>query len=214
MHHRRRHHTPAPEEVRLFPAAPRRLAVALALSAPLAACDTHPEATIFPEFEFLFSFEQGIAEWTPASADLGAGSASVTGAQDQASQGTRSAKLSLDNPAGSGKVWMTRELDVTPDQRYSVEVTFDLRTSDAAGDAWALVTAVKPEPPVSSAALEYQGDTSAGGQAGGGWVEKSVTLLAQADEEGRLYLTLGLWGTTAGTRDYWIDNVRLVLMRI
>ncbi|GMV08090.1 MAG: hypothetical protein AMXMBFR53_43650 [Gemmatimonadota bacterium] len=151
-------------------------------------------------------------EWTTSTADLASGTASLVGAQDQASHGSRSVRVALENPGGAAKAWMTRELEVTPDQRYTVELAFDLRTTDATDDAWTLIVGVGPQAPAGPAALNYQGDTGAGAPAGG-WAEKSATLTAQADDEGRLHLTLGVWGTTSGSRTYWIDNVRVVLTR-
>lgn len=206
------------EEVplRAPPLRPRALLPALAALA-VAACDRAPEAVIVPEYEFAFSFETGLSGWVPASADLGAGSATVTAAQDQASEGSRSVRLDMDNVAGSGKVWMTRELEVTPDQRYGVEVVFDLGTSDhGTVEPWQLIAGVRSEAPSGPDALDVGGSTASGAETAEGyvWTEKGLTLTTQADEEGRLYVTLGVRGATVGSRTYWIDNVRLVLTRI
>lgn len=181
-----------------------------------AACDRAPEAVIVPEFEFSFSFESGLDGWTPSSADLGTGTGSIQGSSENASQGTRSAAVHLDNAGGAGKVWITRELEVTPDQSYAVDVSFDLGTSDhGTGEPWRLIVGVRDTIPSSTAALDYHGDTASGAETAVGhvWAEKGTTVGAKADEEGRLYLTLGVWGTTPGQRSYWIDNVRVVLTR-
>lgn len=202
----------------LLPIPSLRTGIALVAAAwVLAACDTLPEATIVPEYEFTFSFESGMAGWTVASADLGQGSASVSLDEGQASDGTRSARIELANPGGTGKVWMTRELEVTPDKRYSVEVVLELATADhGTVQPWRLAVGAFAAPPASAAALAFDGDTSSGLETAPGatWVEKSTTVLATADDEGRLHLVLGVWGATAGTRSYHIDDVRLVLTRI
>lgn len=191
--------------------------VATAVVLALGACDRAPDVVIVPEFEFAFSFEGGLADWSTASADLGSGTGSVTASQERASRGSGSARLALANPGGAGKLWLTRALDVTPDQRYAVELSFDLGTSDHGSvTPWSLVAMVRPAAPSGAASLEFAGETSSGVETAGGavWAEKSLTLTAQADKEGRLYLTLGVWGTTTGTRTYWLDNVRVVLTRI
>lgn len=181
-----------------------------------AACDRAPDAVIFPEFEFAFSFESGLEGWVPASGDLGAGTASVGGSSETASHGSQSASVRLESPDGAGKVWMTRELEVTPEKSYTVDVTFDLATEDhGVVEPWTLIVGLGDTAPTTSASLAYNGDTASGGETASGvvWAEKSFTIGAKADEEGRLFLTLGVWGNTAGTRAYWIDNVRVVLTR-
>lgn len=171
---------------------------------------------IFPEFEFAFSFESGLDGWNPASADLGTGTVTIEGSGDNASQGTRSVAVRLDNPGGAGKVWITRELEVTPDQSYTVDVSFDLGTADhGTVDPWTLIVGMGDTAPTTPAALAYHGDTASGAETaqGAAWAEKGTTVAAKADEDGRLFLTLGIWGTTPGQRSYWIDNVRVVLTR-
>lgn len=45
------------------------------------------------------------------------------------------------------------------------------------------------------------------------WVSKSYTVHARSDERGRLYVSLGVWGTWEAARSYYVDNVRLQLTR-
>jgi hypothetical protein len=64
------------------------------------------------------------------------------------------------------------------------------------------------------AELPFQDGTSSGGPAGETvWVKRAYAGAVQPDEEGKLYLTLGIWGTTTGSRSYLIDNVKVVLTR-
>lgn len=182
----------------------------------LAACDRAPDAVIVPEYEFSWSFDSGMEGWSALSADVGGGGAAAGAVSDQASQGSGSLRLDLTNPGGAAKVWLNREIEVTPDKSYTAVVTFDLRTSEHTAEAaWTLIAGVRAIAPTTAAGLEYQGDTSSGTAGGSGtvWASKEVTVAAQADDEGRLFLTLGVWGTSAGTRSYWIDNVKVVLTR-
>lgn len=169
-----------------------------------------------PEFDISFSFESGLEGWTVSSADVGTGSAAAEASSERASQGARSVRLVLANPGGAGKVWITRELEVTREKRYTAEISFDLATTDhGLAEPWKLIVGARATPPETAAALDFQGDTSSGRETATGvlWVQKRLNIPAQGDEEGRLFLTVGVWGTTAGNRTYWLDNVRIVLTR-
>lgn len=197
----------------------RRCAVlgfALLAAAATAGCDRLPEAVIVPEFDLSYSFESGLEGWTVSSADVGGGSAAAEASSERASQGAHSVRFVLGNPGGAGKVWITRELELTPEKRYTAEIAFDLATADhGVADPWKLIMTARTTPPASAAELDFQGDTGSGVDTGTGtvWVQKRFTLPAKADEEGSLYLTVGIWGTTPGTRTYWLDNIRIVLTR-
>lgn len=197
--------------------APLHLSLALVAAAWAAAgCDRSPEAVIVPEFDLTYSFESGLEGWTTTTADLGAGSGTAAATSERSTQGTRSVRLDLANPGGAAKIWLTRELELTPGKSYTAQISFDLGTADhAAADAWKLILTARNTPPGSAAALDFQGDTSSGLATATGpqWVEKKFVVPVRPDEEGLLHLTVGIWGTTPGTRSYWLDNVRVVLTR-
>ena len=46
------------------------------------------------------------------------------------------------------------------------------------------------------------------------FVQKNYTLRATADEEGHLYLVVGVWGTSLGARGYFVDNVHVLFTRV
>lgn len=178
-------------------------------------CDRLPEAVIVPEFEFSYSFESGLAGWTERSADLGAGWATVGTTTSQAASGSTSVAFGLGNAGGAGKIWVTRELMVTKDQSYTVDVTLKLGSADAQSAApWKVIAGAQLAAPTTAAGLPMQDETTAGGTGGGvAWAEKSYSFPAKADPDGRLFLTLGIWGTSPGERTYWMDDVRVVLTR-
>ena len=46
------------------------------------------------------------------------------------------------------------------------------------------------------------------------FVQKNYTLRATADEEGHIYLVVGVWGTSLGARGYFVDNVHILFTRV
>lgn len=182
--------------------------VALAALSPLAACDRLPEAVILPEYEFTYSFDGGLSDWTAAATDMGAGTWEVTDSSGVV-------HLDLANASGTGKVWITHELEVTPEKQYTLDISFDLATPDHdAAQAWKVIAGARSTPPAIATDLPFQDATTGNGPAGEiVWVTRGYSVTAEADEEGLLYLSLGIWGTTTGTRSYRIDNVRVVLTR-
>lgn len=192
-----------------------RSSAALCLLFFAAGCDRLPEAVIVPEFDFTFSFEDGLQGWQAQSAELGNGTVSVEASTDRASAGTRSLRITMDNQGGAAKVWVTRELAVTRHQSYVAELSLALGSADPPAAApWKVIAGLRPSPPSLAAELPYQDETPAPAGAGGfAWAGRSYTVPVTADAEGRIFLTLGIWGTSPSARTYWMDNVRVVLTR-
>lgn len=197
----------------------RRWPLVPVLVLPLLAtvCDDLGEIVIVPEFEMSFSFEAGLGAWLPGGLDLvdppvvwSASSSSL-----EASEGDRSVRFDLDNLNGHAKIWIFREFEVAPHQRYDIDISIDLATTDASADAWQVIAGAHTAPPESSAELRFHDATAAAGSDGGSleWVTKQYTVQGQADEEGLLYIIAGVWGTGPGARTYYVDDVRLVLTR-
>jgi hypothetical protein len=193
------------------------LAPALVLPLLASVCDRLGEIVIVPEFELSFSFEAGLGAWASEGADLGDPPAawSIAVSDEAASEGVRSVRWTLDSPQGQPKIWMTRELEVAPLQAYDIALSFALATSDAAADAWRIIAGAHGAPPETSAALVLRDATAAEGAPGGAleWISKAYSIEGTSDEEGRLYLVLGLAGTSPGVRTYYLDDVRLVMTR-
>ena len=63
--------------------------------------------------------------------------------------------------------------------------------------------------------LVYQGDTANGlsSAAGHQWLEKSYDFAVQADSEGRVCASIGVWGTWEAGRSYFLDDVRITFTR-
>jgi hypothetical protein len=192
--------------------------LALVTLCPLTACDRLGEIVLVPETEFVDSFESGTGSWDVRTADLGtpAGVWTVQGTQAAASDGVRSMSLRLDNTGGAAKVWIVRQVELTPSQEYDVAVGFDLGTPDAGGTSpWTLIAGAYPTEPLGAAGLTFRGGTVPD-PAGPGpltWVQKSYDATLRATPQGKGVVVLGLWGTTAEDRTYYLDNVKVAFTR-
>jgi hypothetical protein len=171
---------------------------------------------IVPEFDLSYSFESGLDEWYGNGVDLGDPQVawSAERSSGQASVGSASVALSVNNAEGAAKVWIEREFTVEPSRAYDIEVTFDLGSSDGTGsEPWRVVAGAHVAPPMTAAELSIQDPTGNGGGAGVVFVQKSYSLRATSDEDGRMYLVIGVWGTSVGERTYFLDNVHVLFTR-
>jgi len=182
-----------------------------------AACDRVGEIVIVPEFDFAYSFENDLEGWYGSGVDLGTPAVewSMTRSSEHSSLGSASAALTLDNASGAAKVWLEREFDVQPERAYDIQLSFDLGTSDHSGtEPWRVLAGAHTTPPTEAADLAIQDPTSSGAGSGVTFVQKNYTLRATADEEGHIYLVVGVWGTSLGARGYFVDNVHVFFTRV
>ena len=165
-----------------------------------------------PEFDLTYSFEGGLEGWAPIGVDLS--DPTVTwGIQtngDVVSTGSRAVRFALDNTNGKGKIWIEREFEVEAERAYDVTITFDLASADS-GDPWRILAGAHGAPPVTAAELTVQDATATADQYE--WTERNYTVRAMSDQDGAIYVVIGLWGTSAEDRTYYVDNVRLVFTR-
>ena len=131
--------------------------------------------------------------------------------------GAGAAALALDNTNATAKVWMEKVFEVQPGRAHDIELSFDVGSADWAGaEEWRLLAGAHTESPQTAAELTIQ-DASGNGSAtddGVVFLEKRYSMRATADEEGRLFLAIGLWGTTMGSRTYFVDNVHVLFTRV
>ena len=135
---------------------------------------------------------------------------------ERASDGMHSVRLRLDNLNAQGKIWIERSYDVAPDQEYEVEIGFALASADFGTiNLWRVLAGASPDPPTAADALVSTVDTGNGETSDTGveWVEKSVTVPVESDEDGELLVYLGVWGTSEFSRTYDLDEVRVTLFR-
>ncbi len=80
---------------------------------------------------------------------------------------------------------------------------------------WRVLAGASPDPPTAADALVSTVDTGNGETSDTGveWVEKSVTVPVESDEDGELFVYLGVWGTSEFSRTYDLDEVQVTLFR-
>lgn len=185
------------------------------LSMSVGACHQDP-IEIVPEFDLSYSFESGMEGWEPAAFVAGGSTWSVQRSTEEASQGAASLRLALDDAGGQGTVVVVRELEVEPDRAYRVTVSLDLGTTDRSGtDPWRVVAAADSVAPETVDALVPRGGTDAPADPAQGvaWVGQEYTFTATGGPDGYLFVSLGIQASAVASRIYYLDNVRLVLMR-
>ena len=180
----------------------------------IAGCDGGAGIVIVPELSVVEGFENGFGAWTVAGLDTEvSGQASVGEiVEGDGSEGNRSARLRLASPTGTGKLWIERAFMLTPERSYVVSITLDVRALEAgAGEAWRVLAGAHTEPPRSNAVLAIQdaivppADTD--------WASHAYTVRADADEEGLLFVAIGVWSVTAGTRSHDFDAIQISFTR-
>ena len=202
-----------------FPRASARLVAVTLCLCSVVGCDRRGVVVIIePEFDEIFFFETGFSDWTARGVDLADPTVDweIARSSDRASKGTQAVRLRLDNLNSQGKIWIERRYTVEEDRLYSVQVSFDFGSADW-GDVnlWNVLAGAALDSPAGG------GDPSVLWNSGNGessdqgyqWVPKSFTLETTSDSDGELFVYLGIWGTSAFLRTYYLDNLQVVLTR-
>jgi hypothetical protein len=187
-----------------------RLLAALTGIYALAACDD----TTGPADEFAFSFDSSLEGWVATGTDLNNPPVtwSIVQSAEQKRSGAGSAKFFLDNLNDAGKIWLARSFTLEPNTNYDVRIEYAFGTADYGSiNLWQLITGAHTAPPQDAEDLSFRGDTGNGqqGNVGYRWVDKSYTVTARTDAQGRLWVAIGVWGTWETPRTYYIDDVKI-----
>jgi hypothetical protein len=168
-----------------------------------------------------FSFENDMEGWTPEATDLELGDGfinwSITRSQDSAADGVTSLKFFLANGNDAGKIWIERPFAVEPGRTYQVGVEYAFASPEFRDvvNPFTLITGVLVSRPKDREDLRstFQGPTYNDSESDVGlmWVKKKYEFTARADENGVLYVLIGIWGTWETARTYYFDNVRITL---
>ena len=165
-----------------------------------------------------FSFENGTDGWVAQGTDLSnpTDEWSIERSEEMASKGRTSLKVYLNNLNDAGKVWIQRPFDVDPNSYYQVHVEYDFASADY-GDLnlWTIITGALLGPPTKADELVYQRDTGNGGDKDDGykWLHKTYTFDMRTGPEEEIYVIIGVWGTLATARTYYIDNVKIITVK-
>lgn len=164
-----------------------------------------------------FSFEEGMDGWKAVGTDLDNPPVewSITRTQKMAKDGKTSLMLNLDNMNDMGKIWIQKEISVKPNCPYKVQVKYAFASADY-GDMnlWTIITGVSAEPPINN--LIYQDTTGAGSEMGSGfkWLSKSYSFDVISNPDGKLYVSIGVWGTWETKRTYYLDSIEITYREI
>jgi len=171
-----------------------------------------PGCTETNMYDYTFSFEDGLESWSEDGTDLDNPPVDWTVAlsDEMSSEGDYAIKLYLNNVNDAGKIWLERSFDLEPNRTYNVEITYDFASADF-GDfnLWQIITGVSSEEPEAADDLMFQGDTGIGEQEGFIWLDKSYEFTAESNDDGELWVALGVWGTWETPRTYYIDNISI-----
>jgi hypothetical protein len=199
-----------------FPPISSRFLV-LATAVLLAGCDKHGiDFIVAPEFDDAFSFESGLGDWTGKSRDVTGDTWGVVQSPDQGFQGTKAARLTLDNVNGQGKVWIEKRYAVEKNQLYQVSVTFVFGTKDlTTADQWQVVYGAALDSPAAVGTPTPRSNASNGQSTDASYKfsRPSLTFDLMSDADGELFVYMGVWGTSPGQRTYYVDDVTVVLTR-
>jgi hypothetical protein len=99
---------------------------------------------------------------------------------------------------------------------YHVRVSYQLASRDF-GDVnlWTIITGALSHPAASVGDLTPQGDTANGygSDVGPMWMHKSYEFDVQSSEAGKIYVQIGIWGTSEFPRTYYLDAAYVVFTR-
>jgi hypothetical protein len=165
---------------------------------------------------YLFPFENDLEGWATKSADLGKPPVewSINRSGEMIKGGKSAAILTLASSGGQPSIWLEKSFPLNPGQRYQVKVTYDFASADSE-NTWRLITGVAQSQFSNSQDLVFQGDTAngAGSSAGFQWQQKDFNFTVQANGEGKVYVAIGVQGTSEGQRHYFLDNVAVTFNR-
>lgn len=169
-----------------------------------------------PSVAYRSSFERDMDGWVAEGTDLDNPPVewSIERSPDLASDGETAIRLYLNNINDAGKIWVERAFDVEPNREYQVHLEYDFASADW-GDVnlWAIITGIVPMPSKAQGGLIYQEDTGNNARPEDGfvWLYKSYDFTVESEQEGKLYIMIGIWGTWETARTYYIDNVNVAI---
>lgn len=171
---------------------------------------------ILPVLEDSFSFEVGLEGWSVVASDLGTPPAtwSVEVSTEQSTSGASALKVGINNTGGQARVFMKRPFDLEPETEYQIDVRMQLASQDAgAANAWNVVAGASLLEPLDAAGLAVIGTTdNETSEASLQWSERSGILsIRTGPESGRVWISAGVWATSAFDRTYWIDDLAVVV---
>jgi|GEM_PF-1315028 len=161
-----------------------------------------------------YSFEENMQDWESDGTDLSSPPInwSIERSDDRATDGNKSLKLYLDNMNDAGKIWIEKQFELDANTQYEITIEYDFATSDFGSfNLFKIITGASLTNPETYDDLTFQDHTGHNQQEDIGytWLNKSYTLTVETNDNGTLYLSIGVWGTWETPRTYYIDAVNI-----
>jgi hypothetical protein len=167
-----------------------------------------------------YSFENDFEGWTIHGTHLDpALSPPITRSQTIAKDGVTSLKFEANRKYLFESVWAEKAFDVEPNQVFQVSIDYTLATIDAPeGLSSYLITGVSPNSVQTFEELfpTFQGTARATKNPKGNYqlVDKAYNFTATSDEQGKLYVRLGVWAAVEHGEIYYFDSVHVQINRL
>ena len=174
---------------------------------------------VTPSQSYVFSFENDTQGWTDRAMDIDNPPVewNIQRAIDMARDGTASMKFYLANYNDKGKIWMERAFEVDSSANYRVDVRYQFATSDfGQANLWRIITGVQSHPVTSVDDLTMRDDTGNGANSDAGylWTGKQYTVDRRSSAGGKIYVSIGVWGTWETPRTYYVDFVYIAFFKL
>jgi len=161
-----------------------------------------------------YSFEENMQDWESDGTDLSSPPInwSIERSDDRATDGNKSLKLYLDNMNDAGKIWIEKQFELDANAQYEITIEYDFATGDFGSfNLFKIITGASLTNPETYDDLTFQDHTGHNQQEDIGytWLNKSYTLTVETNDNGTLYLSIGVWGTWETPRTYYIDAVNI-----
>ena len=166
-----------------------------------------------------YSFEENMQGWESDGTDLSSPPInwSIDPSDDRATDGNNSLKFYLDNMNDAGKIWIEKQFELDANTQYEITIDYDFATSDFGSfNLFRIITGASLTNPETYDDLTFQDHTGHNQQEdiGYSWLNKSYTLTVETDDNGTLYLCIGVWGTWETPRTYYIDAVNISFNKV
>lgn len=165
--------------------------------------------------EHTYTFDQNLENWNVHGIDLVVDGNEVNWhiqhSPDTSYEGEGSARFYLENYTDAGKIWLERSYDLEANSKYKVEIVFQFGTLDF-GDInlWTIIAGAYPSSPENRDALHYRDDTGGSPARDSlAWIPKSYQEEVETNSSGKIFVTVGVWGTWETPRTYYMDNLEV-----
>lgn len=173
------------------------------------------------EASTFYSFENDLEGWSVNGTDLNLGDHtvnwSISSSRDIAKDGNTSLKFILDNQNDAAKIWIEKPFSVDPNIAYEVTVEYEFASRMYAGPFFDIITGVLNNHPTKRQDLypAFKDTTWNGSDSDVGyvWQDRKYDFTARSNDQGALYVVIGIWGTWEVGHIYYFDSVRVTIAK-